>query len=571
MQSLYSIILRLLGHLADIGMPIPSMFENYNRPPHVVFPRHRHDQSDVEVKTSTGAIVIVGANGSGKSRLGSWIELDSDQFRIVRRISAQRQIELPERYIGENVTGLRYELLDGHRGISNRERNTTQLREMRKAHRWAGNPVTHTLNDTDILLNYLLSDHSEKTNAYYVDSSQTSQRLEPRPTMFTVATAIWEDVLPHLTLQLGGFELYARSKSQGSGYDARELSDGERVILYLAGQSVAAPPGSIIVVDEPEIHLHRAIQSRFWDAIERTRPDCIFIYITHDLEFAASRIGSPKIVVSSYDGGRWDWTLVDENIGIPEAVVLEILGSRKPILFCEGDAGSFDFAIYSLVYDLHTIIPLGRCDDVIRATASFQRNSSLHWIVASGIIDRDHRLDEEVRLLADGRVMVLEHTELENALYDPRIIGFVSQYLGFDPNTVVAEVTDLVLGKLASERDSLVARIAAAQYERENQRLSYDVSSTQNLMDSITRQRAKLDAKEIITIAQARVDAVIRNRDYQGALGLYNNKGIAYEISKVVKQTRSGYIDLIMRLIKSETTRQELTNLLKTVLPVISS
>lgn len=38
-------------------------------------------------------IVLIGANGSGKSHLGAWIELNNDN---VLRISAQRALSIPE-------------------------------------------------------------------------------------------------------------------------------------------------------------------------------------------------------------------------------------------------------------------------------------------------------------------------------------------------------------------------------------------------------------------------------------------------------------------------------------------
>src|SRR5690606_4587480 len=73
------------------------------------------------------------------------------------------------------------------------------------------------------------------------------------------------------------------------------LSDGERVVFYLIGKCLQAPSKSIIIVDEPEIHLHKAIMSKLWNALEQERNDCLFVYLTHDLEFAISRTAAKKI------------------------------------------------------------------------------------------------------------------------------------------------------------------------------------------------------------------------------------------------------------------------------------
>ena len=61
-------------------------------------------------------------------------------------------------------------------------------------------------------------------------------------------------------------------------YKGKEMSDGERVVLYLIAQVLCVPQNKIIIIDEPEIHLHRSIINRLWDAIEAERKELFFIY-----------------------------------------------------------------------------------------------------------------------------------------------------------------------------------------------------------------------------------------------------------------------------------------------------
>lgn len=51
------------------------------------------------------------------------------------------------------------------------------------------------------------------------------------------------------------------------------MSDGERVGLYLIAQCLCIPENKTIIIDEPEIHLHRSIMDRLWTAIEAERED----------------------------------------------------------------------------------------------------------------------------------------------------------------------------------------------------------------------------------------------------------------------------------------------------------
>lgn len=45
-------------------------------------------------------------------------------------------------------------------------------------------------------------------------------------------------------------------------YKGRDLSDGERVGLYLIAQCLYIPENKTIIIDELEIHLHRSIMDR---------------------------------------------------------------------------------------------------------------------------------------------------------------------------------------------------------------------------------------------------------------------------------------------------------------------
>ena len=118
------------------------------------------------------------------------------------------------------------------------------------------------------------------------------------------------------------------------------MSDGERAIFYLIGQVLVAEKDSMLIVDEPELHVHRSIISKLWDELEAARPDCAFVFITHDLEFAATR-GGKKYILSDYRSGPY-WVIEDvpEESEFGEEISTLILGSRRPILFVEGENNS---------------------------------------------------------------------------------------------------------------------------------------------------------------------------------------------------------------------------------------
>lgn len=102
-----------------------------------------------------------------------------------------------------------------------------------------------------------------------------------------------------------------------------------------------AKESSLIIVDEPEMHLHKAILNKLWDILEEKRKDCMFIYLTHDIDFASTRIANKrwlKSYSSSTSGIFENWEI--ESIAdseIPEALLMKILGSRKRYYFARAN------------------------------------------------------------------------------------------------------------------------------------------------------------------------------------------------------------------------------------------
>ena len=117
----------------------------------------------------------------------------------------------------------------------------------------------------------------------------------------------------------------------------KQMSDGERTVLYMAARILTVEK-PIILVDEPELHMHCRLSVQFWDEAERLRPDCRFIYVTHDLNFALSRRNAPHLITRSIDD-----TLAVVVDQIPQSVVTEVLGAAtlpfyaKRIFLFEGE------------------------------------------------------------------------------------------------------------------------------------------------------------------------------------------------------------------------------------------
>ena len=85
-----------------------------------------------------------------------------------------------------------------------------------------------------------------------------------------------------ITISIHENERVMASRGEGSAYSAAELSDGERNALLIAGSVLTAPPGTLLIIDEPERHLHRSIISPLLSQLFEKRSDCGFVISTHD-------------------------------------------------------------------------------------------------------------------------------------------------------------------------------------------------------------------------------------------------------------------------------------------------
>ncbi|MDY6468885.1 AAA family ATPase, partial [Acinetobacter faecalis] len=243
------------------------------------------DGQIIEVASSQ-SILFIGANGAGKTRLGSWIEIDSPQSSHVHRIGAQKSLVFPDSTTPQAIDLAEKDLLWGHPGWTRNHKRS----------KWNNKPATTVQNDFNKLLVYLFSDETEENANFKRASKESQDRIFPPITKLDQLKDLWEKILPHRELIIGGLRIQTCPRGEISkAYNSSEMSDGERVIFYLIGQCLAAPQSGIIVIDEPEIHLHKSIQIPLWNEIEKLRSDSLFVYLTHDVDFASAKENSKKI------------------------------------------------------------------------------------------------------------------------------------------------------------------------------------------------------------------------------------------------------------------------------------
>ena len=535
----------------------------------------RKDNSNLELTLKAGkTTIIIGANGSGKTRLAVYLEEQLGEK--AHRIAAHRALSLNPNIekISEAKAkqGLFYGNPEWAKDIS-----------QRKSARWNNKSSTYLLNDFDRLLQYLFA----QQNNLAVENHQKSKRGEEitnSETKLDILQEVWERLLPTKKLRITADDIRVSSIGiESADYSASEMSDGERAVFYILGQVLSANEDSILIFDEPELHIHKSIISNLWDEIEKLRPDCSFLMITHDIEFAATRIAKKYVIRNYYSDPAWDISEIPDS-ELDEQTITLILGSRKPILFVEGEKTSLDMEIYRLCYPEWTVIPKGACKDVIQAVSSLRKlneDMPILNIKCAGIVDRDTRGSSQIQELEEQGIKVLRYSEIENIFSLPsvanevlKIEGFNGEELNIKKEQFKGRLLDYIKKQLSD--DGLEKFVVKRIHRRIDTYLkNIDLSNTQNsneMKDKLISEVSFLTNSKInewISEMRNEIQACINNEDIDGLLCIYENKGLLAKTASILAGTsKSNFEDWLMR--QMQVPNSSLLQAIKTVLPELS-
>ena len=423
--------------------------------------------------------------------------------------------------------------------------------------RWGSNPATHLLSDYDKLLSVLFAREADRDRRHTLETRLNLDYVLVPDSAIDTIVKLWGYLMPHRSISLHDGKVLV-GKGTATEYHAKEMSDGERVTLYLLGQCLTAPAGSIVIIDEPELHLHRSLMDKLWNKVEELSPDKTIVYITHDLDFAASRADAKRIWVQSYAGSAWTWSDLPVDDALPEALVLEIVGSRKPILFCEGERGGLDHTLYQRSYPHHHVMPRGGSEKVIEAVKALNSNPALHAIAATGLVDRDVRTNEEVQALAANGVLTISFAEVENLLCNESLIKAVAAVLALDPDATLTATTDFVIKAFTEELEAQVVLHAARRIRYHLSCYSPATNDRVGITAGVNNLLTTLDTAAILAKSDATFRLAIGSGKLNKVLEVYNRKSMADRIAACFGMKQGEYKALVLRLLNGDQSAQYL-------------
>ena len=432
----------------------------------------RISDAPIQLTVNNGdQLFIVGANGSGKSTLIQRFVKEKSQAgdKKIKRITAHRQTWFNSGNI-DFTPAARQEY----------DRETPRYNTLSEA-LWRDLRPQEDL--SAILFDLVAKENSRaRAIARHVDNQDLTKAQDLSAELSSPFDQI-NELLDYGKLKVtvensNDQDLLARHL-QGESFSIAEMSDGERSAVIIAAHVITAESGTVFLIDEPERHLHRSIIQPFLSALFALRSgDCAFIIATHEM---ALPVASPKARVfmlrsCQWSGSEciaWDAEILEPNSELPPELKLAILGSRKKILFVEGQRGSLDVSLYSVLFPTLSVNPIGSCEAVQKAVLGLRGAQEIDDVEAFGLIDRDNRGDKDIERLAEKGIFALKVYSVEALYYCSDAIDAVARQQassrGIDANGLVKSAKQQVIKELTDRK--IAERMAARRCERQIQEL----------------------------------------------------------------------------------------------------
>lgn len=246
------------------------------------------------------------------------------------------------------------------------------------------------------------------------------------------------------------------------------LSSGEQeVIKILFDVARKEIKHSIIIVDEPELHLHPTLTFKLIESLksigEHTNQ---FIFLTHSADLISTyySTGNVFFIDSVQTGANQAHRLSDLNHSHKELVQLigqnlGLFAVGKKLVFVEGVNSSIDRLTYHTIAQLVDkelkITPIGSVINLMTLNKIEQQiRNSIFGIDIFMIRDRDGlNNDQIIKLEENGRIKCLKRRHVENYFLDEEVLFLVAEQLYLTRTTPSITIVSIKSGikKIAEE------------------------------------------------------------------------------------------------------------------------
>ena len=377
-----------------------------------------------------------------------------------------------------------------------------------------------------------------------------------------------------------GEEILAQHKGTAKPYSMAEMSDGERNAVILAANVLTVESGIVLLIDEPERHLHRSIIEPLLSALFAERPDCPFVVSTHEIALPLANPESEVLILRScsWNGDRaeaWDAKLLEGDSDLPEDVKRAILGSRSRVLFVEGESESLDKQLYTALFPEISVISVGDFGEVIGSVESLRKSEPLHEVKAFGLIDSDNRSSEQIEKLSLRGIYGLNGYSVESIYYCAHAVRVLAEQqaeiLGWDADDLMESARSGALNAL--RKSGVAERMAARRCERQVRQQAQNQMPNWETIQYDSIQPIYVDAKQVFEEELERINNFLAESDLEGIIARYpvRHSDAFAKIESALEMSRKHYRRaLISKIIRDSELAEALRDRLQPLVSALS-
>jgi len=378
-----------------------------------------------------------------------------------------------------------------------------------------------------------------------------------------------------------------------------DLSSGEKEVFFILSFFIRHNvENAIIVIDEPELHLHPELSRLLIRNMKSIRNGNQIWVATHNSEII-DEAGRDKVIYVARDistrkakfiGGEHEQEVIaqlKDMFGFSGYI-----GVAKNLVFLEGDNSSQDRKFYSTLFPGESsnfkIVPSNSSDNMSRINNAILliMEASLGWMSFYLVRDRDYLTEEMVNKYKShiaGKIFVLSKHEIENYLIDFEVFSIVLQEI-FNLEKSVLEVKeafyqaalklssdvirDMVafrLNLILSPQDFSVGRVLSKQpyFDSSGGDIILRESNNDILKSKFNETAAQIHNSLSTSLSQDAIESVITECELEvraalesdGWLNLFPGKELIKTVSKKLGITNT--ISLQNSLIKELSSRRD--------------
>lgn len=449
-------------------------------------------------------IILVGSNGSGKTSLVN--ELKGNDQNLISIIPAQKSL-----YFSINDTSLlSTRLVDLQKLLLENNIRKSKLSDNYDYYSYQNNQFTK-----------LLLAMKEQFIEYLINCKKTGEVADDNGSILGKITQMFRIIFPDIEVYENSSESeFLSFKKNNNIYQINGLSEGEKAFIYYACSVLMTKENGIIVVDEPETYLNTSLSNTVWDLLMNERRDCTFIFVTHSVDFVLARDNTKTIWIKKFEyPNSWVFERIDDQFELPKRLLTEVLGSKKPIIFCEGDKSSLDYSIYRCLFEKkYTIIPIGGHMDVVKYCKVLNASE---WvgIECKGIIDGDNYSQQAIEEYTKASVFVLPFNEIEMFLlsdiivedticniYGDKATARIQKYKDEFWNTVKQKKEKIIMDKIKKDTESFVRNFVVENFD--------SVESVEENLKKVSDYKVSNEYE----IFKSKLEEVIKTKNYEEML-----------------------------------------------------